>query len=417
MGNIFDIPKYHKITVYYLLIFTAIFLLNKVAYADSLTSKPCPYSCKLIGLSANNCRDYRVGNTCYVESLSKNTDKRTKNQKVCLNSLSGEMRVREKCNSKDGESEATLANFKGEKGEKGESGEKGAKGDTGEKGEKGEQGIQGLTGATGPVGLTGLTGATGTAGADGSIRIYGDGSAGDQTISANAIFNSDNTQYENFTVMNGVTLTVPSGTVIRCSGSFFNQGNINVLPALRQHPKVSENGQVASGLQSGGNEAVGGIGGTALPEGAAKQIIRAGFLGGGDGYKLDSEAGSSGGGNLVILCKNGISNLVGATITADGLDGGDLSRGGGGGGIVILASQSSVVNQGTIFARGGSGADLNSDNGSNTGYAAGGGACGGDGGDGGKVNEGLAVDNSASAGEDGTNGKVFLNPTDPTSLY
>lgn len=34
-------------------------------------SKPCPHSCSTLGLSKSKCRDWREGNTCYVEDLTK----------------------------------------------------------------------------------------------------------------------------------------------------------------------------------------------------------------------------------------------------------------------------------------------------------------------------------------------------------
>lgn len=36
-----------------------------------VTSRPCPYSCETRGLPKNLCRDWKEGETCYVEDLSK----------------------------------------------------------------------------------------------------------------------------------------------------------------------------------------------------------------------------------------------------------------------------------------------------------------------------------------------------------
>ncbi len=36
-----------------------------------VTSRPCPYSCRLAGIPKSHCKDYRNGNTCYVEDMSK----------------------------------------------------------------------------------------------------------------------------------------------------------------------------------------------------------------------------------------------------------------------------------------------------------------------------------------------------------
>lgn len=34
-----------------------------------VTSRPCPYSCKTEGIVKSQCKDWREGNTCYVEDL------------------------------------------------------------------------------------------------------------------------------------------------------------------------------------------------------------------------------------------------------------------------------------------------------------------------------------------------------------
>jgi hypothetical protein len=433
------------------------------ANAQSLVARKCPYSCALLGLDPSECNDYRVGNRCFVQRLP-STKPALSGNIICLEASSGRLRIRNKC--QDGESEVSVQSLKGEtgpEGPKGSTGETGSPGINGINGSNGSNGTPGSNGSNGANGTNGSNGANGTDGMDGTLRVYGDGSAGDEVISANSIYDFDNSQFDDFTVMPGVTLTVPSGTVIHCTGNFFNQGTINVLSSLRQHPKISENGQAALGFKSGGTQATGGSGGSALPQGAAKQIVHPGFLSGGDGYKKDSEAGSSGGGNFVVICQGAISNLAGGIISADGLDGGQLGRGGGGGGIVVLASKTSVLNQGTITAVGGAGALLDPDDGSN-GYGpgggggggiiqmiapsvsnsgtfnvaggiggtaggagsitamfyiggGGGGASGGDGGNGGNVNPGNIGNNSTSAGQNGTLGKTFLITADPTSLY
>src|SRR5262249_49816779 len=63
---------------------------------------------------------------------------------------------------------------------------------------------------------------------------YGDASQGDVDVTATtdlyALIPTLNFQFRNFTVDAGVTLTVPSGTVLRCTGTFSNNGVITVLP-------------------------------------------------------------------------------------------------------------------------------------------------------------------------------------------
>jgi hypothetical protein len=53
-----------------------------------------------------------------------------------------------------------------------------------------------------------------------ALRIYGNGAAGAKTVSANENWNTtppDDLQFTELTVDAGQTLTVPSGTVIRCT--------------------------------------------------------------------------------------------------------------------------------------------------------------------------------------------------------
>ena len=89
--------------------------------------------------------------------------------------------------------------------EPGPQGPPGVEGEKGEPGEPGEPG-EGELGAPGPPG---------PAGADGSLRIYGDGSAGELFIAADEALDltSVNTQYSSI-VVEGV-LNMASGTILR----------------------------------------------------------------------------------------------------------------------------------------------------------------------------------------------------------
>lgn len=49
--------------------------------------------------------------------------------------------------------------------------------------------------------------------------VYGNGSAGTRMIAVNTVLADANQQYTSLTVDAGVTLTVASGTVIRCTGA------------------------------------------------------------------------------------------------------------------------------------------------------------------------------------------------------
>ena len=79
----------------------------------------------------------------------------------------------------------------------------------------------------------GAVGPPGTDGADGQLRIFGDGSAGAKTVAVDETWVGDaaptNPQFTDVTINAGTTLTVQSGTVIRCTGSFTNNGDIVVL--------------------------------------------------------------------------------------------------------------------------------------------------------------------------------------------
>src|SRR5262245_37476721 len=86
-------------------------------------------------------------------------------------------------------------------------------------------------GEFGAAGTPGTPGTPGAAGADGQLRIYGNGSAGARAIATDedwTLTPVDDPQFTDFTVNAGVTLTVPSGTVIRGTGTFTNNGKIVV---------------------------------------------------------------------------------------------------------------------------------------------------------------------------------------------
>jgi hypothetical protein len=101
----------------------------------------------------------------------------------------------------------------------------GTVGPAGPPGPTGPQGPQGDPGPQGPQGVQGIQGIQGIAG---DLRVYGDGTAGERNVTANATLEDVNLQYTNFRVASGVVLTVPSGTVIRCTGTFTNDGTILV---------------------------------------------------------------------------------------------------------------------------------------------------------------------------------------------
>lgn len=336
-------------------------------------------------------------------------------------------------------------------------------------------GPTGATGANGTDGTNGSNGTNGTNGVDGQLRIYGNGSAGALSVpSTGTLFTNyatnGNYQFTNVTISSGATLTVQSGTIIRCTGTFLNQGTISVeTGALGGHNRTAFSSDIlypamapavagislsipmAGELGGGTNTRFGGNGAQGLTSARARAILHPGNLGGGGGATVNSgsSGGGAGGGSFIVLAETAISNE--GTITADGLAG-DVGAGGGGGGVVILASPSSISQTGTINARGGAGGGSSSYNGNggggggglvhllspsitlsgaialtgglgNTSATAasnpiraggsGGGACAGGGGSGGNVY-------SSNSVEDGGNGSVGLSITtvaDPTSLF
>ena len=401
-----------------ILIFITI-TLNQAAYSEVL-SKPCPYDCLKAGYSKSNCKDYRIGNTCYLDLQQAATRKMI----LCLRSSDGTLRARNNC--RQNEERVNLSSLIGE---------------TGPQGEKGEQGLQGT---------------------DGTLRVYGDGSAGSVNYSISSTFQESNPQFTDFTIANGVTLTVPSGTILRCSGNFINNGTINVSVGLRDTPRFAENGRTSSLINSSPQESPGGAGGQALPLGVAKQYLRTQISAAGNGFREAVDSGSDGAGSLTIICSGAIVNN--GTITSDGMNSASQYRGGGGGGLIVLASGTSINNNGTISANGGNGGDFLATDANNTGHGpgggggggiahlvsptigntgtilvnggqggtaggamsitgfiysggGGGGGSGGAGGNGGAVNPGNSGLENTAAGEDGEPGQILQTIADPVSLF
>jgi hypothetical protein len=294
--------------------------------------------------------------------------------------------VREsECNKR--ETKVNLAEF-------GALGPQGPQGPTGADGAVGPQGAQGPAGTDGALGPAGPEGPMGE---DGQLRIYGDGSAGTNTVSANEDWRDAeelpaNFQFTDFTIDPGVSLYVPSGMVIRCIGTFTNNGSIIVATAaaggLRAasggrttvdasvrpaHPGVAKSAAGAGEMGDDIYERKGGLGGLHLTEAEARLALAPGIVGGGGGGASlgESDGGGGGGGSFTVLAGAGVVNN--GTIIADGESVSIGGGGGGAGGLVILASPSSVTNAaaGNIRADGGAGGD------SDTNEGAGGGGGGG----------------------------------------
>jgi hypothetical protein len=304
--------------------------------------------------------------------------------------------------------------------------------------------------------------------------LFGDGSFGNKTISANTVLADLNPQYGNFTVDAAVTLTVRSGTVIRCTGAFTNNGTIAVSTGTRGGQTIgsdstsdspaarsagvgySEQGAGNGEFGSSASIRSGGPGGGGLDE-SSRYIRIAAHNAGGAGGGTEFTAGGAGGGGFTVLAFGAINVASGAAINADGLGNG-AGAGGGAGGVIILASRTSITVLGAdvLTARGATGGVQSSSGGiggaggggivhcispsnsippasvnvggggampngpfgivtaSPRSGGGGGGACGGDGRNGGQVD----TAGTPLGGPSGDNGDFFDNSgVDPTGLF
>jgi hypothetical protein len=255
----------------------------------------------------------------------------------------------------------------GQDGAQGLQGPAGATGATGASGPAGQNGAQGPQGPAGTNGTDGTDGTNGSDGTDGQLIIYGNGADGARTIGSDTDISNEpiSHQYTDFTVNAGQTLSVPSGTTIRCTGSFTNHGTIVVSTGsfggqsiglsasaesglARRSPTTAANGQAQSGVVAG----VEGRG--SISTFLARWNLEPGFYGGGGGAASGAANGGGGGGTLVILAQAAVVNSATGVIVADGQS---FQSGGGAGGVVILASRAGVTNAGVVNARGGAGQD------------------------------------------------------------
>lgn len=215
----------------------------------------------------------------------------------------------------------------------------------------------------------------GDAGTDGQLRIYGDGSAGALTVSTTTELSTIgyNTQFTNVSILAGATLSVRTGSVIRCSGTFSNAGNIYVGSAGSINSGFFTSGETSSyslpgasltghaaGIPEFGDDSeirAGAFGGSGIGLASyVHSILLPGLLGGGEGGGTIAGHGASGGGSFVVLCAGSITNTASGSITSNG-DLNFIGGGGGGGGVIVLASGTSISNSGTVEASGGKGGD------------------------------------------------------------
>lgn len=233
------------------------------------------------------------------------------------------------------------------------------------------------------MGPAGSPGAAGQDGEDGSVRAYGDGSAGDLELNGTTLnffieedrallMPDNNSQYQNVTIGPDTELTVPSGFVFRCTGTFTNQGAIRVLASSNGGDSVDPEAPIAAEADAGVAFS-GGRAGEVVPGTVGDARSRAGGIGlsssallllqptrlggAGGGGRLFS-GGQQGGGSLWIFAAGAVRN-EGFIIADSGTGFGAQTGGGGGGGVVLIASQTSVTNApgAEILARGGDGED------------------------------------------------------------
>lgn len=206
-------------------------------------------------------------------------------------------------------------------------------------------------------------------------RLYGDGSSGSRVIESDTRFETAadaNRFWTNFTISEGATLRLQSGTVIRCSGSFINRGTVIIehgaqggdrsgfdlsalegntrVPSLGINTLAASNGEVGNAAE----DRSGGSGGDGISEFEALGILRLSLrAGSGGGAALGS--GGAGGGGVTILAGSTMENF--GTIVADGADAPAAGGGGGGGGVILLAAGEAIRNYAgaELFARGGAG--------------------------------------------------------------
>ncbi|HXJ34509.1 MAG TPA: hypothetical protein VMS22_10810 [Candidatus Eisenbacteria bacterium] len=323
----------------------------------------------------------------------------------------------------------------------------------------------------GEIPFEGAFGPAGPQGPGGELRIYGNGSAGPLTVETqNAFDDVTNLQFTDLTIPTTALVFVASGTVIRCTGTFTNNGTLQVGgaaegashfvpnggsidPASRgAHPGVSP-GAAMSGERAQSVSSYAGSGGTALEPRQARRLLAPGLYGGGGGGYGSGQFGSggTGGGSVTILAA--VAAVNNGVIDASGTTQQSFTAGGGAGGIIIVASRGSVTNNGVLRAEGTAGGDSFLDGGAGGGGGGGivhllaptinsvgsvavaggapgatgspgsviasiryggggGGACGGAGGYGGSVNN-----QSPIAATGGDPGQMFESLLDPTSLF
>ena len=251
---------------------------------------------------------------------------------------------------------------------------------------------QSFQGPQGDPGSQGLQGPAGPSGSDANLEqlVYGDGSAGELNVSNGETVNTSDLKNLNFTNINiqaGGTLSAVRGKTIRCTGSLSNAGDIN---GLFTGSSVALTGGDANSIDSSfaawkpnifgsiaksgefsfsTGIANGGPGGNGITSDFSSTILnpRPDACGeGAPGNQLSGFCGST----VKIYCRGQIINTATGAIDSSAPSA-NAGSGGGSGGFIVLASQTGVINEGSITATGGNGGN------SSTSIGSGGGGGGG----------------------------------------
>lgn len=206
-------------------------------------------------------------------------------------------------------------------------------------------------------------GGSSSAGAD----VYGNGADGALTISANTDWTSSppasvGFQYSSITVNAGVTLTVPSGIKLRCSGNVTINGTITVEANLNTPKSTGGERGIARNSAVYNDPTATAM---AYRQASTSSLISIPEVGGGSGAGAitGNTNGGGGGGSMAIYAKGTITLAGSGIINANGANAVNLDAantqgsGGGGGGLVVLLSKGAMSLAGTINARGGNGSD------------------------------------------------------------
>lgn len=231
------------------------------------------------------------------------------------------------------------------------------------------------TTATNALALEGL-------GALAFARLYGTGEGGNLvkdtagTSSLADLAPAGVTSFQDITITDG-TLLVPSGTLLRCTGTFTlgAGGTLAVAPTATPlaPPQAPDDTLVAGPTVPGigtaptvphadasGTVRSGGTGGRGLGAAAGANLRDPGPSGGASGLPVrlgggDVASGAAGGGSLVIRCAGAVE--IAGLMMAPGEA--SASNGGGGGGVILIGSGAgiTVTATGAIAANGGAGGD------------------------------------------------------------